>query len=80
MGRIRVLKEAFSAVFGDEGKVFEYDREEDGEMWYELHIGGLPQETYTCDCEYDCCGHVFCMAVYSYFGGFITIGRYGINV
>ena len=74
-----LLRNAFTECFSV-GNRFEFDMSEDGEDWSVLQIGGFPQEPYSCSCEHDCCGHVFCRNVISYFGGFITIGRYGVNV
>ena len=51
-----------------------------GENWYIWRIGGTPQESYTCHCEHDCCGHSFCRYAYPIWFQLGTFGAYGINI
>lgn len=50
-----------------------------GESWKLWKIGGEPLESYSCGCNYDCCGCTFGRAR-SYFGGLFSVGVYSINV
>lgn len=57
----------------------------DGTSWQMTQIGGIPQESFDCNCghcqsDYDCCGGTFCKWVNSWLGGIITCGHYSINV
>jgi hypothetical protein len=60
--------------------VKDYGVTSDGENWKTFQIGGKPQETFGTGSGYDCSGQTFCMSVDSYLWGFITIGRYGVDV